>query len=88
MNELISNDAHDAQTKSDRGMQASLCRNSIPAYCSHLNFISHDFVSEDDALDYLAEVLVGAFLDHKKYYANTTFKKSSNLLSSINKRTS
>ena len=84
MNELIYKDEHGTQTKSELGIQASLDSNSIPTFSSPLNFISTDFISEDDALDYLAEVLIGAFLDHKKYYANATFKKSSDLLSSIN----
>ena len=45
-------------------------------------------ISEDNALAYLAELLVEAFLDHKKYYANTDYKQSGDLLPGVDQRTS
>ncbi len=77
-------------TKPEGGLQVSLCSNKVSLCSSPLGFvippIISPVVSENDALDYLAEVLVHAFLDHKKHHANTNTTKSSALLPSINER--
>lgn len=76
------------QMNPEGGLQATLCSNEVPSCSTPLGFINSNFVSEDDALDYLAEVLIETFLDHKKQYANESTKKSSTLCPSINERTS
>jgi hypothetical protein len=76
------------RSKPEGGLQASLCSNFVLPCSSPLGFNSSNSISEDDALDYLAEVLVDSFLDHKKYYANATTQKGGDLCPSINKRTS
>lgn len=86
MNKLHNQDEYDGKLKPEGGLQSSLCSNNVPSCSSPLGFTN--FISEDDALDYLAEVLVDAFLDHKKGYANERTKKSSALCPSINKGTS
>ena len=87
MNTLHNKDEHEAQTKPEGGLQASLCSNNGLSCSSPSGFMSTNFISEDDALDYLAEVLVGAFLDHKKRHANATNKTGGDILPSINQRT-
>lgn len=87
MNTLHNKDANCTQMKPEGGLQASLCSNEVQSCSTPLGFISPSFISEDDALDYLAEVLVDAFLDHKKRNANATTQKSGDLLPSINQRT-
>lgn len=86
MNKLHNQDEYDGKLKPEGGLQSSLCSNNVPSCSSPLGFTN--FISEDDALDYLAEVLVDAFLDHKKGYANERTKKSSALCPSINEGTS
>jgi hypothetical protein len=87
MDTLHNTDEYRAQTKPEGGLQASLCSNIELSCSSPSGFISTNFISEDDALDYLAEVLVGAFLDHKKSYANANNKTGGDILPSINQRT-
>lgn len=82
------NTLHNGSMKSERlvpkeGQRDLLCSNKASLRCPSFG-INNQFISEDDALDYLAEVLVGAFLDHKRN-ANTTIKTSGDLLPSINK---
>ncbi len=84
MEELHKKDEYGTQQKPEGGLQASLCSNNVPSCSSLLGFISPSFISEDDALDYLAEVLVDTFLDHKKRNANATPQKSGAVCSSIN----
>ena len=84
MNELHNQDEYSTQKKPEGGLQASLCSNNVLSCSSPLGFISSNFISEDDALDYLAEVLVETFLDHKKRNANATPQKSGDILPSIN----
>ena len=88
METLHNKDEYRTESKLEGGLQASLCSNSVLSCSSPLGFNTHNFISEDDALDYLAEVLVDTFLDHKKYYANTTTKKGCDIRPSINERTS
>jgi hypothetical protein len=82
MNKLHNQDEYDGKLKPEGGLQSSLCSNNVPSCSSPLGFTN--FISEDDALDYLAEVLIDAFLDHKKGYANERTKKSSETISFIN----
>ncbi len=80
---------YSTQTRPEGGLQATLCSNEVLSCSSPLGFLdNNNFISEDDALDYLAEVLVETFLDEKKYYANATTQKGGDLCPSINKRTS
>lgn len=80
MSMLHRKDANCTEMKPEGGLQASLCSNEVQSCSTPLGFISSNLVSEDDALDYLAEILVEAFLDDKRSYANTTIKESGNLL--------
>lgn len=64
------------------GQRDLLCSNKESFRCPSFG-INNQFTSEDDALSYLAEVLVGAFLDIKRN-AKSTIKTSGNLLPSIN----
>lgn len=50
-----------------------MCSNKESHRCSSLD-ITSQFISEDDAIDYLAELLVAAFLDRKRHAKPT--KKS------------
>lgn len=86
MSELHKQDEYDRRLKPEGGLQSSLCSNNVLSCSSPSGFISSNFISEDDALDYLAEVLVDAFLDHKKRHANNPTEKSCSLCESINKR--
>lgn len=76
MKELHNEDEHSMQMKPEGGLQASLCSNNVLSCSSPLGFNNSNFISEDDALDYLAEVLIEAFLEHKKQYANESTQKS------------
>lgn len=87
MNTLHNKDEYRALAKPEGGLQASLCSNNARSCSSPSGFISTNFISKDNALDYLAGVLVGAFLDHKKRYANANNKTSGDILPSINQRT-
>lgn len=78
---------HDRSIISDvfvprEGQRDLLCSNKESLRCPSFG-INNQFISEDDALSYLAEVLVGAFLDIKRN-ATTTIKTGSDLLPSIN----
>lgn len=87
MKELHNKDEHDGQLNPEGGLQSSLCSNIVPSCRTPSGFNNSNFISEDDALDYLAEVLIGAFLDHKKRHANKSTKESCALCASINKGT-
>ena len=52
--------------KPEGGLQASLCSNNVLSCSSPLGF-TNSFSSDDEAIDYLADILVEAFLDQKKY---------------------
>ena len=88
MSKLHKQDEYDRRLKPEGGLQSSLCSNNVLSCSSPSGFISSNFISEDDALDYLAEVLIAAFLDHKKRHANKPTKESCTLCASIHKRTS
>jgi len=83
MEMLHNKDEYSTHLKPEGGLQASLCSNEVLSCSSPLGF-SDNFISEDDALDYLAEVLVETFLDEKKYYANATTQKGGAVCPSIN----
>jgi hypothetical protein len=85
MGKLHKQDEYDGQLRPEGGLQSSLCSNIVPSCSSPSGFNSSNFISEDDALDYLAEVLVGAFLDHKKRHANKSTKESCALCTSVHK---
>lgn len=69
------------------GLQAALCSNEVLPCSSPSGFTSGQFISEDDALDYLAEVLVETFLDEKKYHANATTQKGGDIRPSVHEGT-
>jgi hypothetical protein len=87
MTKLHKKDAYNAKVNPEGGLQASLCSNEA-LYCSSPSgFNNTNFISEDDSLDYLADILIEIFLDDKRKHANKPKKKSGYLLSGINKRT-
>lgn len=66
MNTLHNKDEYrGTQMKPEGGLQASLCSNFVPPCSSPLGF-TNSFTSEEQAVDYLADILVEAFLDMKK----------------------
>jgi hypothetical protein len=85
MNELHKKDGYGEEAKPEGGLQASLCSNEAPSCSSPLGFINNNLVTEDDELDYLAEVLVQAFLEQRKKYAIAKSKESGDLLPSVDK---
>jgi hypothetical protein len=86
MEMLHNKDEYGTKMKPEGGLQASLCSNEVLSCSSPLGFFDDNFISENDALDYLAEVLVETFLDEKKYYANATTQTGGAVCPSINKR--
>ncbi len=81
LHNTVENSTH---LKPEGGLQATLCSNEVLSCSSPLGFSDNNFISEDDALDYLAEVLVETFLDEKKYYANATTQTGGAVCPSIN----
>lgn len=71
-------DAFEIEPK--EGQRDLLCSNKASIRCPSLGF-NNSFASEDDALDYLAEVLVDSFLD--KQYGTEKYKASGDLLPSF-----
>ena len=65
MNTLHNNDEYSGLLKPEGGLQSSLCSNNGPLCSSPLGF-TNSFTSEEQAIDYLADILVEAFLDMKK----------------------
>ncbi len=82
MNELHNRSIIKDNLVPKEGQRDLLCSNKESFRCPSFG-INNQFVSEDDALDYLAEVLVGAFLDSKRN-AKPTIKTGGNILPSIN----
>ena len=74
MNTLHNKVEHKMQVKPEEGLQAILCsqRESSSSF-------NNNFISENDALDYLAEILVEAFLDNRKYNGKKSKEKCSDL---------
>ena len=70
MKELHKQDEYSGQLRPKGGLQSSLCSNIDPLCSSPLSFNSPVFVSEDDALDYLAEVYVDTYFDYIKKQNN------------------
>ncbi|GEM_PF-2156110 len=66
MEKLHNKDEYSTQLKPEGGLQASLCSNNVLSCSSPLGF-TNSFSSDDEAIDYLADILVEAFLDQKKY---------------------
>jgi len=65
MNKLHNQDEYDGKLRPKGGLQSSLCSNNVPSCSSPLGF-TNSFTSEEQAIDYLADILVEAFLDMKK----------------------
>lgn len=84
METLHNKDEYSTQSRLEGGPQASLCSNEVLSCGTPLGFLDNNFISEDDALDYLAEVLVETFLDEKKYYANAITQTGGAVCPSIN----
>ena len=57
---------YNTQSKPEGGLRATLCSNKVLSCSSPLGF-TNSFSSDDEAIDYLADILVEAFLDQKKY---------------------
>ena len=68
------------------GLQTSLCSNEVLSCSTPLGLIKSSVISEEALLDYLADILVEAFLDHKKNHAKSN-KTGSDILPSIDQRT-
>jgi hypothetical protein len=73
MKELDNTDAYSTRLKPKGGLQASLSSNNVLSCSSPLGF-TNSFSSDDEAIDYLADILVEAFLDQKKYETNNLIK--------------
>lgn len=63
-------------SSSEGGQRIPLCCNNWSARCPPFD-IKNSFVSEQDALRYLADILVESFLEYKR---NETKQKSDSLL--------
>jgi hypothetical protein len=66
MNELHNKDEYGGPLRPEGGLQSSLCSNNGPL-CSSPSGFTNSFSSDAEAIDYLADILVEAFLDQKKY---------------------
>lgn len=66
MEKLHNKVEYDTQTKPKGGLQATLCSNNVSSCSSPLGF-TNSFSSDKEAISYLADILVEAFLDMKKY---------------------
>jgi len=73
MKELDNTDAYSTRLKPEGGLQASLSSNTVLSCSSPLGF-TNSFSSDNEAIDYLADILVEAFLDQKKYETNNLIK--------------
>jgi len=68
------------------GQRGLLCSNKVPIRCPSLGF-NYDSTTEDDALDYLAEILVTSYLDNKRYGNKNGNKTGGHILPCIDKGT-
>lgn len=82
MRELHNTVEYSKQSKPEGGLRATLCSNEVLSRSSPLGF--NNTISEDNAIEYLAEILVDAFLDKKKNNANKLTKESGIVCKSIN----
>ena len=64
--EKLHKDEYSTQGSPEGGLQASLCSNNVLS-CSSPSGFTNSFSSDAEAIDYLADILVEAFLDQKKY---------------------
>lgn len=71
------------------GQRDLLCGNIKSLHCPSFGFSNFNDVSKDVALDYLASLLVEAFLDQKENECKQLYasKKGGYLCASVNKRT-
>jgi hypothetical protein len=70
MEELHNQDEYDGQLRPKGGLQSSLCSNNDPSCSSPLRF--NPSVSEEDALDYLAEIYIDIYFNHIKKTKHAT----------------
>src|SRR6185295_7449342 len=74
---------------SGEGQRDLLCCNKKSLRCPSLDFNSNSpLVSEDMAIDYLAGLIVDAYLYEKYHARNNTKENSSDILPGLNKGTS
>ena len=88
MRELDKSPKDNNQIISKEGQRGLLSSNKVSNRCPSLGF-NNQFISEDDALKYLAGILVEIFLDEELNEHRTNqsqSKESSNILQSINQR--
>lgn len=85
MNTLHNDPINDDNFVPKEGQRGLLCSNKKSFRCPSFG-IKNDNPNEDVAIDYLASILVEAFLIKKNYEHNKKceHKKSSNILQSIN----
>ena len=88
MNELHANDITDNNFVPEEGQRDLACSNKKSVRCPSSGFNPNE-VSEDEALEYLASILVEAFLDKKADEYNKLHKpqKSGDICPGINQRT-
>jgi hypothetical protein len=91
MDKLHINSTSDNNFVPEEGQRDLMCSNKKSLRCPSLG-LNNLLISEDVAIDYLAQVLVDIFLDKKikenDKPINTKSTKGSDILPSINKRTS
>ena len=66
INTLHNQDEHGTQKRPEGGLQASLCSNNVPSCSSPSGLIDIDPIKKQEAIDYLAEILIDAFISHKR----------------------
>ncbi len=66
MEELHRQDEYDRRLNPEGGLQSSLCSNNVLSCSSPSGFFDSNLISEEDALDYLAEVYVDIYFDYIK----------------------
>ena len=69
--------------KSKEGLLPLVYTDGIIPSDSSLGFINNNLLTEDESIDYLAQILVEIFLDQKKHYAKSSKQQSSDILSSV-----
>jgi len=78
INTLHKQDEHEAQSKPEGGLQASLCSNNGLSCGSPSGFIDIDPIKRHEAIDYLANILIDAFISHKRKMKYEQSKSKSN----------
>ena len=74
MEELHDKDTNETTIRPEGDLQASLlCSNDRPSCSSPSGLINTNFSSEDDALEYLAKILINTYLDAKRNLCKNNF---------------